>query len=94
MDAGMFVIWSFATIGIWEAARLAIGGDMRRNEVTIDINRLDLRSLRRVRSILYRQGDWASAGYHDAMRRVQEREAFLAGWMSPEDERRYIERHC
>lgn len=61
---------------------------MKENNITIDINKLDTDKLQILMEICYKErniNDW---------KKVDERLAFLNGWMNDEQEKKHIEKYC
>ncbi len=62
---------------------------MKAQNMTIDINRLDTDQLAQIAAMLYETRPSA-----DLVKAVNDRIAFLSGWMSEKAEAEYAERFC
>lgn len=61
---------------------------MKEQNMTIDINKLNEEELQQLASMLY------NMGMIDQTKQVNERIAFLNGWMSETKEKEYMEKYC
>lgn len=61
---------------------------MKAQNITLDINRLTTDELKVLAAMLYFQG------HKDDCKAVNDRIAFLEGWMSEKQSKAYFEAHC
>lgn len=64
---------------------------MKAQNITIDINRLTVEQLHQLRAMIAYSGDpdWAAK-----IAQINDREAFVEGWMSEANEKAYYEKWC
>lgn len=64
---------------------------MKAQNITIDINRLTAEELRQLAAMIYNSGDsnWAAK-----VAQINDREAFVEGWMTEANEKAYYEKWC
>lgn len=61
---------------------------MKRQEISIDINRLTVDQLNQIASMLYEYNDLKTC------KTVNDRIAFIEGWMSDEQSMEYYKKYC
>ena len=64
---------------------------MKAQNITIDINRLTVEELRQLAAMICNSGD---SNWADKVAQINDREAFIEGWMSEANEKAYYEKWC